>query len=135
MRTSLRTEYGLRVLVRLAVAQLTDELMQSRELAAENSLTVPYVDQLMIKLKQAGWVQSVRGRNGGYKLEPGADKATVLQVIEAFEGPVILGTGERRDPLDRFWCELTGLVRREAAAVTIAQLRDQIQQSLKQDES
>ena len=126
MRTSLRTEYGLRVLVRLAIAQLSGELMQSRELAAENNLTVPYVDQLMIKLKQAGWVQSVRGRKGGYRLEPGAEKATVLQVIEAFEGPVTLGTGERRDPIDRYWCELTTLLRREAAAVTVAQLRDQL---------
>lgn len=126
MRTSLRTDCGLRVLIRLSIAQLTDELMQSRELAAENSLTVPYVDQLMIKLKQAGWVQSVRGRKGGYRLEPGAERATVLQVIEAFEGPVILGTGQHRDPIDKFWRELTSLLHQEAAAVTIAQLRDQV---------
>ena len=126
MRTSLRTEYGLRVLVRLALAQLSGELMQSRELAAENELTVPYVDQLMITLKQAGWVQSVRGRKGGYRLEPGAEKATILQVVEAFEGPVVLGTGERRDPIDRFWRELSNLVRQEAASVTVAQLRDQM---------
>src|SRR5262245_11710268 len=66
MKITSQEEYGLRCLLRLASAHgLTATLP---EIATAEGLSVPYVAKLLAVLRQAGLIDSVRGRSGGYRL-------------------------------------------------------------------
>jgi Rrf2 family protein len=66
MKISSQEEYGLRCLLRVARAESGSATLP--EIAAAEGLSVPYVAKLMGVMRQAGLVDSVRGRSGGYKL-------------------------------------------------------------------
>jgi len=67
MKITAQEEYGLRCLVRLARVQGGVSLTIPEIAAAEN-LSVAYVAKLLTVLRQAGLIDSVRGRTGGYHL-------------------------------------------------------------------
>lgn len=66
MKISAQEEYGLRCLLRLA--QSENQASTLPEIAAAEGLSVPYVAKLLAVLRQAGLIDSVRGRTGGYRL-------------------------------------------------------------------
>jgi Rrf2 family protein len=78
---STRDAYGLKALVELA-RQPAGEALQSREIAARQGIPQAYLDQLLVSLRRAGLVKSVRGAGGGYL--PAFDPAA-LTVAEALK--------------------------------------------------
>jgi Rrf2 family iron-sulfur cluster assembly transcriptional regulator len=66
MKITAQEEYGLRCLTRLAMAN--GQTATLPEIAAAEGLSVAYVAKLMGVLRQAGIIDSVRGRSGGYRL-------------------------------------------------------------------
>src|SRR5436305_8751437 len=71
MKITAQEEYGLRCLLRLARGG--DVSLTLPEIAEAEGLSVPHVAKLMAVLRQAGLVDSVRGRSGGYRLAKSAD--------------------------------------------------------------
>src|SRR5262249_16077225 len=67
MKISAQEEYGLRCLLRLAQA-VDGHSLTLPEIAAAEGLSVPYVAKLLSVLRQAGLIESARGRSGGYRL-------------------------------------------------------------------
>jgi Rrf2 family protein len=67
MKITSQEEYGLRCLLRLATAGEGGSLTIP-EVAAAEGLSVPYVAKLLSVLRQAGVIESERGRSGGYRL-------------------------------------------------------------------
>lgn len=67
MKISAQEEYGLRCLLRLA-AHAGEQALTIPEIAAAEGLSPPYVAKLLAVLRQAGLIDSVRGRAGGYRL-------------------------------------------------------------------
>jgi Rrf2 family protein len=67
MKISAQEEYGLRCLLRIAQAREGQSLAIS-EIATAEGLSIPYVGKLLAVLRQAGLIESVRGRTGGYRL-------------------------------------------------------------------
>lgn len=83
MKITAQEEYGLRCLLRLARAG-DGQSLTIPEIAAVEGLSSPYVAKLLAVLRQAGLVESVRGRAGGYRLaKPAADigLGTVLMAL------------------------------------------------------
>lgn len=73
MKITSQEEYGLRCLLRLARGEEGHSLTIP-EIAAAEGLSGPYVAKLLAVLRQAGLIDSVRGRAGGYRLaQPPAD--------------------------------------------------------------
>jgi Rrf2 family protein len=66
MKITAQEEYGLRCLLRLARGQ--EHSLTLTEIAEAEGLSVPHVAKLMAVLRQAGLLESVRGRSGGYRL-------------------------------------------------------------------
>jgi Rrf2 family iron-sulfur cluster assembly transcriptional regulator len=66
MKITAQEEYGLRCILRLAKAESGSITLP--EVAAAEGLSVAYVAKLMAVLRQAGIVDSVRGRSGGYTM-------------------------------------------------------------------
>lgn len=67
MKISAQEEYGLRCLLRLA-RNPGEHALTIPEIAAAEGLSGPYVAKLLSVLRQAGLIDSVRGRTGGYRL-------------------------------------------------------------------
>jgi Rrf2 family protein len=66
MKISAQEEYGLRCLLRLARSE--HRSLTLPEIGAAEGLSTPYVAKLMAVLRDAGLIDSVRGRSGGYRL-------------------------------------------------------------------
>ncbi len=63
-------------------------LVSLNEIAARQQVSLAYLEQLFVKLRRAGLVDSVRGPGGGYRLARPADAIRVSEVLEAVEETV-----------------------------------------------
>lgn len=83
-----KTEYALIAVCHLARAG--DKVVSARNIAAEHSVPLPLLMNVLKLLNQSGHVRSVRGARGGYTLAMPADTINLATLIEAVEGPVRL---------------------------------------------
>lgn len=83
-----RTDLALKALRFLHVAGTRTK---AAELAAALDTSTGFLQQAMKPVVSAGWVESVPGPTGGYALSPASDGLSVLDVVEASEGPVADG--------------------------------------------
>jgi Rrf2 family protein len=84
MRITTWGEYGLIVGLHLA-KDSGDHPLPARDIAEAEQLPPDYIEQLLLKLRRAGLVESVRGARGGYRLARSPDAITVKEVVEAAE--------------------------------------------------
>ncbi len=89
MRLSTRGRYGARMMLDLA-AHHDQGPTPLRAIAKRQDLSVKYLEQLIIPLKAAGFIRSVRGARGGYTLARNPDKISVGEIIEILEGGLSL---------------------------------------------
>ena len=89
MKISTRGRYGTRMMLDLA-AHHDQGPTPLREIAKRQDLSVKYLEQLVIPLKAAGYIRSVRGARGGYTLARKPDKISVGQIIKVLEGGLSL---------------------------------------------
>ena len=101
-----RGDYVVRAAIALARSH-GGGWQRTRDLAAEVDVPLSYAPQILAHLAQAGLVEARAGRVGGYRLtRPPAD-ITLLEVVEAAEGPL----GSRRCILRNAPCRQGGLCR------------------------
>jgi Rrf2 family protein len=79
------TEYGLHCL--LLLARPLAEPASSRELAELQGVSTSFLAKIFPKLERAGIVKASTGVRGGYQLARPAERITVLDVVDAIEGP------------------------------------------------
>ena len=89
MKLSKRGEYALRSLINLGIAtKVGRSLVRVTELAKAEDLPVKFLEQVMQQLREAGYVQSVRGKHGGYRLGKPAAQITIGSVVRLIDGPL-----------------------------------------------
>lgn len=86
---SLKAQYGLRAVVSLA-SHYGKGPLQAKEIATSQGVPVRYLELLLSQLRRARIVDATRGKNGGYILAKEPSSITVLDVVTAFEGRVII---------------------------------------------
>ena len=85
MKLSMRTRYGIRAMLELAVNH-SNRPLQIKVIGHRQDISVKYLEQLMAILKSAGLVRSIRGAKGGYILARNPDQIKLSDVFNAFEG-------------------------------------------------
>lgn len=96
IRLNRMTDYAVVVLSLLALEknharQGQDEVMLSAaEIADRTGISQPATAKIMKLLAQAGLVQAARGKDGGYLLTRSPEQVSIVQIIEAMEGPIAL---------------------------------------------
>lgn len=85
MRITRRTDYALRVLFTL-VGRYGTGTTSISDLATMNDVPKRFLEQIMLDLKQAGWVKSRPGSKGGYELAKAPNEITMGQVVRFFDG-------------------------------------------------
>jgi Rrf2 family protein len=104
---STRGEYGVRLMVELA-RHHGDGPVSLSEMADHEDLPRPYLEQLVVSLREAGLVVSTRGARGGYQLARHPSEIRMSQVVEALEGPIAPMVCASEDPLHAGACERSG---------------------------
>ncbi|MFZ5979127.1 MAG: RrF2 family transcriptional regulator [Candidatus Zixiibacteriota bacterium] len=90
MKFSTRARYGLRMMVELSRALEKKELVHLGQVARITGLSVNYLTQLAIPLKNNGLIIGVSGKKGGYKLGKPAAEISIQEILEAVQGPTEL---------------------------------------------
>jgi len=85
MKISTRGRYGLRALVELATCE-NGACLPLRTVAERHGMSEHYLEQLFAPLKKAGFIKSVRGAQGGYKLSRPAKEISAGDIIRVLEG-------------------------------------------------
>jgi len=67
-----------------------DGPVQIGSIAKRQDISVKYLEQLIIPLKKANYIQSVRGPKGGHMLSKSLDEITVGEIVELLEGGINL---------------------------------------------
>lgn len=89
MKLSKKGEYALRALIDLGIAaEVGRSLVQVSELAGKELIPIKFLEQIMQLLKEAGFVESERGRFGGYRLARPANKITIGGIVRLIDGPL-----------------------------------------------
>lgn len=87
MKLSTRTRYGMRAIIELAVSDRKGPL-QLKVIAQHQDISVKYLEQLMVALKSAGYVRSIRGAKGGYVLAKAPNQIKLSDIFHCLEGAV-----------------------------------------------
>ena len=65
-----------------------DQLTSLADISKRQDISLPYLEQLFVKLRRAGLVESARGPGGGYKLARSPSEIRVSEVLEAVDETV-----------------------------------------------
>lgn len=85
MKISTKGRYALRMMCDMAIHN-DGSAIPLKDIANRQNISVKYLEQIVILLSRAGFVKSVRGAQGGYKLAYSPDKYTVGMILRLTEG-------------------------------------------------
>lgn len=80
-------KYGLKALVHLAKMPV-GELVFVNEIAVSNNIPKKFLDAILGELRNAGFVQSRKGKDGGYRLARPASEIKIGHVVRVLDGPL-----------------------------------------------
>ncbi len=87
MRLTAKSEYGVLAMIDLAV-NYGEGPVSARGIAERRAIPARFLEQLFVALRRAELVVAVRGARGGFALARDPHDITVLDVVEALEGPL-----------------------------------------------
>jgi Rrf2 family protein len=87
MRISRKAEYALRALLLIA-NEPPQKIHQIQELSDRGNIPVKFLEQILLTLRNEGFLTSKRGIGGGYSLRKRPSEMVVLEIIELLDGAV-----------------------------------------------
>lgn len=133
MRLSAKTEYAMRIVIRMAMDK--DKCRwRSQDLARDEVIPIDYVAQILLALKRAKLVESQRGAHGGFRLAAAPEEISVADVMEATGSSIgfissVSGAasarGEAGSIIQSVWDGATRVLREHFGGITIRNLAEQ----------
>ena len=129
MKLSRTVSYGVRAALQLAENESSVPVPCSR-LASEGEMPERFLLQILRVLVTHGILKSTRGVDGGYSLSRPADQISLLEVIEAIDGPLDSegqslragGPGDAEKKLQTALEQVTDTARKQLESITLSQL-------------
>jgi len=118
-------------MVELALSYDEREFVFLRDIAKREEISEKYLGQLIIPLRSAGLISSKRGAEGGYQLARPPESITVLEIVEALEGKIIIVDCLRDEALCQrasscaareVWKKLQEAIVRALGGITLAEV-------------
>ena len=129
MWISTRAQYGMRALVEIAVHGT--EPVSLKVVSELQGISQHYLEQLIAVLRRAGYVESIRGAHGGYRIAKPLEQIDALEIVELLEGSFApVSCIDDFDSCDRtgqcstegLWRQVDKAVRDVLSATTLADL-------------
>jgi Rrf2 family cysteine metabolism transcriptional repressor len=89
MKISTKVRYGARAMLELA-SHYGAGPIELKEIAKRENISLKYLEQVIVPLRTAGLVKSVRGSKGGYSLAKPPSEIRLNDLIEILQGPLHL---------------------------------------------
>lgn len=86
MKISTKGRYALRLLVDLGYYGADDEYISVKTVSKRQDISEKYLEQIIAQLSKAGYVKSIRGAQGGYRLAKEPEEYTVGMILRLIEG-------------------------------------------------
>jgi Rrf2 family cysteine metabolism transcriptional repressor len=80
--------YALHTMLELAQHYPSEAVVTVREIAGKQHIPVRFLEQILSKLRTAGYVISYRGKSGGFVIGKGPGEVSVGEIIRLVDGPV-----------------------------------------------
>ncbi|HUO14598.1 MAG TPA: Rrf2 family transcriptional regulator [Verrucomicrobiae bacterium] len=130
MQITRASDYAVRVLIHLAGLPAGSTVRQS-ELAQATAVPGHFLSKVLQQLVRSGFIRSHRGSGGGFALTVDTKTVSLLEIVEAIEGPIRLNqcleegpSCERKPwcPAHRVWAEAQAAVVKVLGSASVAQL-------------
>ena len=131
MRLTAKSEYGLLAAIDLA-CHYGEGPVSAREVSEHRGIPARFLEQLFVQLRRSGIVTAVRGAHGGFELARAPRDISVLDVVEALEGPLSSSVcdaeasgGCMKSPAcaaSLVWSRATGALREVFSSTTLEEL-------------
>jgi Rrf2 family nitric oxide-sensitive transcriptional repressor len=131
-RVNRQTDYAVRVV--LALAKMPQGTrMTTAEIGQQMLIPPSLLQRIVAGLANGGFIKTQPGRDGGLTLAFLPDQITLLQIVEHFEGPLVISDCilkegdcpfENKCPVSCQWWYLNDLLRNEMKRITFQQLVD-----------
>ncbi|MDC4204521.1 MAG: Rrf2 family transcriptional regulator [Candidatus Manganitrophus sp.] len=125
---SAKSEYAVLAILALSLHSGEGPL-QVRAIAQKERIPIRFLEQVMNHLKKRGFVESVRGPHGGYRLTRPPDQIRLGEVLQAMEGPLVeIDSAQRRqrESLNGTNGEIDNILIREVWQEVNTSLRDHL---------
>lgn len=128
MQITMSADYALRAVIDLADSS-NGKLVAAGEIARRQDIPLSYAVKVLQALARAGIVVCQAGRKGGVRLLRSADELSVLDVVEAVDGPIALSRcllrpricpRDRDCPVHGFWSDVQGSLKLQMGKVKVA---------------
>lgn len=124
MRLSRKSEYAC-----LALIDLTENYDQFPvriiDISTRKNIPKKYLEQILLLLKGAGFVKSIKGANGGYKLSKLPEEISVAEVIRLIDGPLA-----PVESVSKYFYEHTPVEQNEKLLLLFREIRNYISNKL-----
>lgn len=131
MKISTKGRYALRLMIDLAQHD-TDSYIALKEVAVRQNISIKYLEQIITVLCKSGFLKSLRGSQGGYKLSRSPQEYTAGEILRAIEGDLVpvaclqdeVNQCERSDICETigFWNGLYDVINKYVDSVTLYDL-------------
>jgi len=130
MKLSTKGRYATRIL--LCISRLEgDQPVPKKRISEQEGISTDYIEQIIVPLKNAGLVSSVRGLRGGFRLAKSPADITVYDILAASEGDInlvgCLSEGCSRSDtcvVQRVWQGASDVLREYFSKITLRELHD-----------
>jgi Rrf2 family protein len=140
MNLTAKTRFGLKTILDIAFHH-TDGPVQRRQIAQRQGIPTDYMDQILLKLRNAGLIQSLRGREGGYHLSKNPELITLWDVLVAVEDEHAMSDSEKHQDTENYatecltdlaWDAVTTAMKRQLKKSSLAQLLEQAEEKMEE---
>lgn len=84
MKINSKIRYGLRTMIEIASTNDVNGILQ-KDIAKNQSISLKYLDSIILSLKLKGLITNSKGKGSGYKLSKAAEEITIHDIYTAFE--------------------------------------------------
>ena len=131
MKVSTRVEYGLIALTDIAMHSDNGKAITASEIADRQHISLKYLEQILMSLKQAGFVRSQKGVGGGYMLSRSSGNIVMSDILNALDTTILADTYSSETETEEclrplvnscFWEKMNEYLRSFTANLTLSEL-------------
>lgn len=130
MKLSTQGQHAIMAMLALAIHD-DEGAVRLGDLAAQQGISLSYLEQIFARLRHEGLVEGIRGPGGGYRLSRHADEITLAEIIQAAEDDTVSAMNlthnaalRGQELVQRMWSDLSGQFYRFMEHITLDSLME-----------
>ncbi len=141
MKITFKSEYAIKALLDLSFRYTGSEIVPLTDISKRQSIPLKYLEQIMLILKKAGYVESRRGIGGGFMLGRSPESIILGDVVRTIEGPLdtssdMKGNGDAHtnQALKEIWQDVNKATAEIVDAITFAAIMRRVNELKQQNQ-